>query len=558
MERKIATTPLSLPRSTRRDEWRGLTSARAGVVVPIAFFPLLREDSLRGRFMAQVRMAEAVRTIINPVRVRMQAHLVAKIAMARFDGSEEVLNRSFSGQTLAGGGAAPAWDLIDTNLAGLAAEDTGHPIFDKLGIHYKKVDRISADVVESYNQIVNWRRRSVSKAISQRTLTDMNLARAFWNNIKFDHIKPSFDAAMMEGQVELAVTQPTQLVHTQGANANGARADVYVNNGGTPSKPYLYAGSVGAANAMQVSFEGTTAMVSLANLAMAKQTQVWAKVRERYQGIPDEYLIDLLMRGIRVPPEDLREPILIGYSEAVIGQTERYATDGASLDTSVTRGVAQLSMSLNTPAVGTGGLVMVTMEIIPDQLYERVQDLALVVDATGSSANVPNAMADALDPQKVETVSNKYADTLHTAPTGIFGYQPLNADWQRNFARVGGRFKRPFPDAFKEDRQRIWAVEKTDPTLTEDFYLCPTPFPHSVFADANADPFEIITIGQTAIRGLTVFGGGFEEDDDHYDKIMADIDKGRIVSGGVAAALVSEGEGVEKPEPKADESEVTE
>lgn len=558
MERQIATKPLSLPRSTRVDEWRGLTSCRAGEIVPIAYFPLLREDALRGQVMVQVRMEEALHTIINPIRVTMQAHLISKVALARFDGSMEVLNRSYMGQTLPGGGAAPAWHVEDVSIATMGDDDKGHAIYDKLGIHYRQQDymsgyKLNSDLLESYWTVVNWRSRAISKALPQWTVTTADkLAPAFWNSWKFDHIKPTFDAAMMEGEVPVELNAsrlPLQNFGWADADGTGTNNARFVDGNGsvnlaslTNMKP-MQIDSAAASDGNRrpyANLSATSGAISLANIEMAKKSQAFAKMRERYQGVPDEYLIDLLMQGIEVPPEDFREPILIGRASSVIGQIERYATDGASLDQSVTNGMTQLRMTLNTPAVNPGGIVLVTLEIVPEQLYERVTDIAMQMDATGSAEWLPNAMEDFLDPQKVETVQNRYADTFHGDATGIFGYAPLNHGWQRSLARVGGRYKRPLPDAFVEDRQRIWSVEKADPTLSEDFYLCPSPFPHTVFADAEADPFEVITVATTSIRGLTVFGQGFEEDDDHYDKIIAQVDTGRIES--VAPSVMAEGE----------------
>lgn len=556
MERQIQTRPMRLPRSVRKDEWRGLTSARAGEIVPIAYFPLLREDAIRGRVMVQVKMEEALHTIINPIKVVMQAHLIPKSALSRFDGSLEVLNRSYMGQTLPGGGASPPWHVLDPNIATQGDDDLGHAIYDKLGIHYKSTTKIHSDLLESYWTMVNWRRAAVSKALPKEVVTANKLAPAFWDSWKFDHIKPSFDAAMMEGVVPIGIdgTIPIESIDRIGGSSASSAANMLTNADGI-------AVTNAGANGFNISFAAdghpfvdmslaSGASISLANIETAKKTQQWAKMRERYQGIPDEYLIDLLMQGISIPPEDFREPILIGRARAVIGQTERYATDGASLDQSVTNGVCQLSMTINTPSVSPGGIVLVTMEIVPEQLYERIGDLGLEMDATGTAEWLPNAMEDFLDPQKIEVVPNKYADSFHTDPDGIFGYGPLNHGWQRSIARVGGRYKRPVPDAFVEDRQRIWAVEKTDPSLSEDFYLCPQPFPHTVFADADADPFEIITIGQTSIRGLTVFGPGFMEDDDHYDKILAQVDLGRIES--VPATAGVEADASEGSEPEGD------
>jgi len=527
----------------RRDEWRGLSSCRAGQIVPVAFFPLLREDALRGQIMVQVKMAEALHTIVNPIKVTMQAHLIPKAAFARFDGSMEVLNRSYMNEPLPGGGAAPSWFLQDTSLAAMGDDDKGHEIYDALGVHYKSGSNFNTDLTEAYNLMVNWRRKSVSLGLPLRAWNDHTLAPAFWDSWKFDMIKPSFDAAMMEGAVPVEISGANSRVVLSTAS-NPITTDGSLLEIRSDVNRMMFATDVdqaGKASAMQVNIggEGT---ISLANIRLAEQTQQMAKLRERYSGIPDEYLIDLLMQGIRVPPEDFREPVLLGRTQAVIGQTERYATDGASLDQSVTNGVCQVALRLNTPAIDPGGIVLVTMEIVPEQLYERNFDKALWHD-DGTARSLPNYTRDFLDPQKVEAVPNSFADSFHSDGAGIFGYAPLNYDYQRSFARVGGRFKRPVPDAFVEDRQRIWSVEKVDPSLSEDFYLCPDPFPHTVFADAEADPFELVVIGEMMIRGNTVFGVGFEEDDDHYEKIMADVDTGRIESVSTAPADVASTEG---------------
>jgi hypothetical protein len=523
---------------------------KAGQIYPVAFFPLLREDSARGRIALQVRMSEALHTIINPIKVRASVYLVPKSAMVRFNGSMETVDRSYMNEPMPDGSAPPPWKVVDPRIAD-TVDGSGHGIFDVLGVHYKNTDRLDGDVTESYNCIVNWRRAAVSAALPKNTLTDHRLAPAFWNAWKFQYIKPSFDAAMMEGAVPVSYVDPGYAavrgfgISTTNPPANKtARVSDGETWGPAPGwdiKPgTAVAGEAGAVifedpdsllnPAIYADLRSAGGVISLADIRMAEKMQSFAKKREQYQGIPSEYLIEMLMRGLRIPPYQLMEPILIGLQETTIGQTERYATDGASLETSVTNGVAQLSLPINTPAIEPGGLIMVLMEIVPEQLYERMNDDYLEVNANGDRADEPDFLVDFNDPQKVQAVTNRRSDILHGSPNQIFGYEPLNFEWQRNFARVGGKYRRPFDDAFVEDRQRIWAVEKTDPTLSDDFYLCPQPFPHTVFADALADPFEVIVVGSVTMTGLTHFGGAFEEDGDHYEKLMAQMDAERLES----------------------------
>lgn len=546
MATKIKTTPIPVRKSVRLDEWRGLTSCKAGEIVPVAYFPLLREDRIRASVGVQVRMAEAVHVILNPIRVTVHAHLIPKTALERFNGSLETLNRSYAGELMPDGSAAPPWYVAE---AALPQGDTGHEFYDKLGIHYGPIAYpVNNDLLESYWAMVNWRRTETSSGLAKLAISS-SLAPAFWDSWRFDHIKPSFDAALMEGSVPVDITGgQTRVVMgnisggTTGGLPTGTDLKARVSGTAPDQIPFFLDGD-GTSGDFSVELGGQGS-ISLANIELAKQTQRFAKMREAYRGVPDEYLVDLLMRGIAIPASEFKEPILIGKASGVIGQTERFATDGASLDMSVANGVLQLSLSLNTPSVNVGGVVLVTVEIVPEQLYERVRDRFMLYEAGGSASREPDYLADYLDPQKVEVVPNSYADIFHTVPTGIFGYAPLNHEWQRSAARVGGRYKRPLPDAFKEDRTRIWAVEKTDPALSEDFYVCPQPFPHTVFADADADPFELIVIGRASVVGNTVFGAGFEEDSDAFDKVIAEVDQARIESIPPTVLVESEAETV--------------
>lgn len=550
--------PINTVKSIRPDEWRGLTSCKAGVIVPIAFFPLLREDRLRGRITVQVKSEETVKVIVNPVRVRVEAHLIPKTMLERFGGSIEVLNRSYQNEPApAGLGTTPKWFLASPALP---AGDTGHAIYDTLGLHWADGAVFNSDLVESYNQLVNWQRQTVSPALTKRTLNDTTLAQAMWDAWRFDWIKPSFDAGMMEGSVPLALQGQlaVPISRSGAATAANAAASMQMADDGallnTPGGNNLFL-EVAPNSGMMVDLASSTGIISLANIRSAEQTQMFAMMRDRYKNVPAEYLIDLMMAGISIPESELRQPLLLASGEAMIGQTERYATDGTALDVSVANGMASLSMTLNCPQVNSGGMVLVTMSIVPEQLFERVQDPALLYgDGSIDDVATPQYLKDYLDPQKVEVTPNSYVDVRHGDPTGAFGYAPLNYRWRRWSARVGGKYKRPVPDAFLEDRQRIWSIEKTDPSLSEDWYLCPSPFPHTVFADTDADPYEVITVASCQVIGNTVFGPRFDEDMDSWDKIIAEVDQTRL-SGDAVSTLdtVDDAQVVSAPQPKGDD-----
>ncbi|QXP08680.1 MAG: major capsid protein [Arizlama microvirus] len=550
------TQPLPTMKSTRPDEWRGLTSVRAGVMTPIAFVPLLREDRIRANCTVQVSSDETLKVIVNPVRVRVEAFLIPKTVLERFQGSMEVLNRAYMNEPAPSGmGTTPAWYLASPPFP---ANDTGHELFDKLGIHWKGGAVYNTDLVESYNQLHNWMRKNVSPGLPLVALNNTTCLPAFWESWRFAEIKPSFDAAQMEGQVPIQIdagkvplrnfgAQTTNGTGTGNVNFTNGQGQTVTVDGANMRPAYWQPGSNNTPPFADMSAVPGT--ISLENIKTAEKAQVMAMMRDRYKSVPDEYLIDILMSGIEIPDADLRQPIRLATAEAVIGQTERYATDGASLDTSVSNGMAMVDFTINTPPVNTGGIVLVVLSIVPEQLYERIEDIALAVgDGTKDATKTPQYVSDYLDPQKVEAVPNSFVDVLHTDPTGIFGYAPLNYQWRRSFSRVGGKFKRPVPDAFVEDRQRIWSVEKTDPELSADFYLCPSPFPHTVFADQDADPYEVITVLQASIVGNTVFGPGFDEDMGSYDRIIAEVDQTRLTGDPVVDAVVLDAEPEETAE----------
>jgi predicted Rdx family selenoprotein len=210
----------------------------------------------------------------------------------------------------------------------------------------------------------------------------------------------------------------------------------------------------------------------------------------------------------------------------MIGYNQRYATDAANLDTSVTNGYATVDLNLRTPQMNTGGVIMITAEIVPEQMWERKKDYYLY---NTSADNLPNYLRDYLDPEKVSVVKNDHLDVLHTTPNGTFGYAPLNHEFQRDMVNVGGKYYRPANDAFDEDRAKIWTVETTNPTLSDDFYLVSS-LHKKVFSDQVADSFEITCISDVEITGNTVFGEGLIEADttSDYEAITAEVDSARI------------------------------
>jgi hypothetical protein len=559
----IPNAPITVQKSMRKARGRVLTSGDAGKILPLKYEWLHREDGVQsGKIRVNVEMMETSEMLMNGVGVTCYAHFVPMLAFDRFNGSMDELNRSYKKENGAAGSVIPffesnkmthtstgvtvtttAPDVIDTdtNSAWKTAQ-----FYQTLGIHTETTN-FNSTVIEAYNTIVNHRRKARSKSLPVRNVFDHSLAEAFWINNGMQNIVPDFDQALIDGEVSLqglTFKAPVysqyinrgQASYTGGAGESGndgfgaaggtsatglpTHSSTIVHPDGTTTGAYLWD------NIWAELTAGGNATMSLADIDQARKTASFAKLRQMYDGIDDEYLIDLLMSGIRVPEEAMKQPILLGKSQQMIGFNQRYATDAANLDESATNGYATLDMSIRTPAMNTGGVIMITAEIVPEQLWERKKDYFLY---TTDPDTLPSYLRDFLDPEKVAVVKNDHADVNHATPDGTFGYAPLNHEWQRDLVNVGGKYYRPANDAFDEDRAKIWSAEATNPTLNEDFYLC-TGLHKKVFADQTADSFEIQAMTDMNIVGNTVFGAGLQEADatSDYDAITADVDSTRI------------------------------
>lgn len=140
----------------------------------------------------------------------------------------------------------------------------------------------------------------------------------------------------------------------------------------------------------------------------------------------------------------------------------------------------------------------------------------------------PEYLRDTLDPEKVDIVKNDEIDTDHAAPNSTFGYAPMNWKWTSFGPRIGGKFFRPKAGGGSDEaRQRLWAVETSDPVLSEDFYLVNS-IHTKPFLDTESDPFEATLVGNAVIGGNTVFGGKLVESTTNYDKVMEKAPTERI------------------------------
>jgi len=549
MTELIPNSPIAVQKSRRSVKGRVLTSGDAGKILPLKYEWLHREDGVQsGKIRMNVEMMETSEMLMNGVGVTLYAHFVPMLAFDRFNGSMDELNRSYKKENGAAGSVIPFFEYnkrwnSSVNQAASGAnfeiDDNSYEtdtFYQTLGIH-TQATQLNSTLVEAYNAIVNHRRKARSKSLSLRNAYDHSLADAFWINNGMQNIVPDYDQSLIDGQVTLA-----GLTFQAPIKAPAWRADHlqgYASSNSSPTQSYPVApaqlGSTVIDEGDMYLFDeiyaelstGGNATMSLADIEQARRTAAFAKLRARYDGLESEHIIDLLMSGIRVPEEALKQPILLGRQRAMIGFNQRYATDGANLDKSATNGMATIDMSIRTPAMNTGGVIMITAEIVPEQLWERKKDYFLY---TTDPDTLPNYLSDVLDPEKVAVVKNDHADVNHATPDGTFGYAPLNHQWQRDAVNVGGKYYRPANDAFDEDRAKIWTAESTNPTLNEDFYLC-SGLHKKVFSDQVSDSFEITCLTDMSIVGNTVFGAGLQETDatSDYDTITSQVDSSRIV-----------------------------
>lgn len=547
---KQHTSPISVPKSLRNHPVDVVTSGPAGKVLPIATVELFRQDAARGRIRAAVEMLETHELIMNATMCRFTVWVVPNLALERFEGSREQFDRSYAGLPQYEGG-----DVVPYMTTATYGAPGSNPILKVLGEPYATGDQLNTCFVEMYNIIDKYRRINASEKLAHRLMNDTSLAPAHWNDSRFEHMVPDFDQAVIDGQFALRVVEskmPVTGIGFTGANQTPA-ASIGVRNAKGTTETYAQGYSVqsieetaGAQKAQvaiksngffpdvyaELAAEGIT--VSLSDIALARKTQWFAKLREKLQGlnkwVDDDHTIDLLMSGIEVPDLDNKLPFCIADTTVPFKQIKRYATDSANLAKSAVSGGAVVEFDLRVPELQTGGMIYILAECMPRQLWERQRNpyLHLEIDAETGLPVFPDYLRDALDPEKVEVVKNGDIDASHTDPDGTFAYDPLNAKWNRGRTRVGGKFHRPTAGGtIDTSRERFWAVEDVDPKFSENFKLVDD-LPTYIFLNEEVDPFEFGVQGNVVIRGLTQFGGKLVEATDNYDKVMAKAPTARI------------------------------
>lgn len=531
------TRPLNVPRSLRGHAFNTLTTLPAGKAVPIGMAPLLRQDAaVRGNVRCSFEMHETAELLMNAVNVNVMAYLVPWLAFERFVSLDE-FNKSYKGVPYKDGDAVI--DFIEVEAFGA---HESNEIYTYMGAHADPAQDVNTMYQEAYNAVFNYRAKNRSPDLTLRAADDTTLAPAFWLHDGFKHIVPDFDQAKIDGEIALNVVNSDLLVKGIGVKAGASFTDGALTGiketGGTTRD---YANTEDSAAGNKFIFEEDPAnpgyplilaemqangiTISLANIELAKKTQAFARMREQYTGLSEDHIIDLLMQGIEVPEQAWQQPMLLAQQKTIFGMSKRYSTSSGALDETAVNGATFVDLSIRTPVVPTGGVIVIIAEITPEQLFERQKDPFLFAQTV---AEFPDSLRDELDPEKVDVIANNFVDTDHSTPNDTFGYGPLNFMWDYKQPRIGGEFYRPEVDAsFDEKRQRIWAVETANPTLSTDFYLC-TNMHTKPFADTVQDPFEVVMRGGLIIEGNTVFGHKLIEASNDYASVLAEAPQERI------------------------------
>ena len=542
-----SSTPVQFQRSTRIDKSILMSSGRAGVVVPIMYAPLLRGDSASGSVNLSVELGEMPRPLINGATINAQAWFVPKSIHPQFSGADEFMH-SYMGDPIKTLGAAdrtppPFFTTVTdgATLTTLAASD----FFKTLGIHITAGEAVNTDTIDAFNLIYNFRLAAHSSKLARRDYASENLAnstalpRALWPSNRFSQVTPDYESSLLVGSLDLDVTAgslPVSGIDFTGTTSpdnstwrqhydlglptsTASRANTNSGNVGIALKGTY--GNAASTAAVYAQMAGQTVATSLADIDKARTTQAFAKLRSAYAGNDatgfsnDDTIIATLMSGMSVPSDQMHRPILLDSKRVPVGFAERFATDASNLDVSIVQGRTQLSLSVNVPRADMGGTIICTMELLPDRVFEAQTDESLHVVLP---SELPDALRDVQRTEPVDFVKSRRLDARHTTPDALYGYEPMNMVWaNRDTTRLGGAFHQPTAGSpVTDQRSGIWQTNIVDPSFTDDHYLAPANFPHTVFSDTLAPAFEFVAQHSLSINGLLQVGDVLVEDNSDY------------------------------------------
>lgn len=525
---KQSTQPMEYGRTLRPDNASIITSIPAGVVAPISVVPLHRGDSASGRFVVDMELAEMPAPLENAVLARVQAWIVPRPSLPQFSGLDEYTH-SYHGTdiTQLGSAARTPPSLFSTVGTGAIAAAQASEFFKTLGLYLVSATAINTDYIDAYNLIQNFRLAAHSSKMtrydyySEDATTSLELKPAFWPRNRMHNIVADYEQALVKGSLDLDVASgsiPIKIPDSTGLT--GANQDLNVAASGVLSMWN------DTAEELFGDMTGITVPTSLADIDKARVTNQFAKRIAQMDGANysgfnnDDVLVAEMMQGFSVPDALWNRPWLIDNKTVVFGMQERHATDAANLDDSVSTGRASAVLSFNVPTQNYGAIGMLTVEVMPERLYERQSDEYLYCTDVD---DLPNAMRDIMRVEPVDTVLNRRVDAAHTTPSGTYGYEPMNAKWKRERTTMGGEFRQTTPGTpITTARTAIWQADYVDPALTSDHWLCPHPFPQNVFSVPANDICNVAVRQEITIIGHTQFGDDLVEDNSEFVTVEAE------------------------------------
>lgn len=519
---RMETDPVPVVRQTRKFPLRAVTTLKPGRFMPVATYNLLREDSSQGNIPFAIEMRETHELLINKTFARISAWFVPHLAMQRFEKNPTFFQKSYQGVVPMAG--KPVIPYIETAPYGTVGANA---VYVALGLFEPEATQVNTSYLESYNTVWNFIAMNRSKDIDARAKDAKTLAPAFWGENNMSEIVPDFDDALIAGEVPLTTVEgrfPIKgmymddrpgigLNNTVGISGQSGTIDGDATRGVRVSPPYANKDFIFA------EMQQNGIKVSLANLDQARNLVNWARMRERYEGHSDEWIIDTLMQGFHIEDQEFMQPIMLDQVMVQFKQGLRYAANGPDLQEKATNGMAQGSINVHVPPNVYGGVVMIFAEVIPEQLYERQPDPWFTAKGVG---DLPNYMLDVNNPMPVVEVKNGEVDASHTNPSGLFGWARRNWRWLKWPMRVGGdMFAHTTSTATTEARRAIWPTDVANPSLSEEFYLSTT-LGTTPFMDQTRDQFIIALNGDVAVTGLTVIGA-VHESEANYDKVREQV-----------------------------------
>jgi hypothetical protein len=544
------TAPIDFGTTLRPENDSKVVTIDPGVVAPVVAFPMFRGDSASGRVDLNIQLAEMPKPLENAVIARGQIWVVPRPALPQFSGLTDYTH-SYQGKSITALGQAdrtpPA--LFSTVSTGAIAAANTSEFFETLGIYLVDTTEINTDYIDAYNLIQNFRLAAHSSKLTrydyyaEDATTSLELKPAFWPRNRMHDVVPDYERALVVGALELDVTAGSIPVNGIGiantASSESVAAIKYT--GGTGSEAATAFRIDGATTAKtawidedpdNAGFPGIFAemselpngiVTSLADIDKARTTNAFAKRVAAMRGSDysgfnnDDVLVAELMRGFTVPDELFNRPWLVDSKTTVFGMLERHSTTAGSQDESVSTGQAVISLSVNIPKQNYGAVVIGTVEVMPERLYERASDEYLYVTDV---EDLPDPLRDSQRTEPVDNVLNRRLDAAHTTPEGLYGYEPMNAKWRRDFTRLGGEYRQMTPGTPTDTaRTSIWQADYVDPQFTSDQFLCPHPFPKDIFSVPSAHAVNMSVVQRVTIAGQTIFGEMLVEDSGDFDDV---------------------------------------